>query len=103
MITCVKCGAQNEDEGRYCLECGYKLQSTRKAGLEDNGWDGLDEHIRESFWSQGGGKALLKDLEAWGLALALLALALTCADMSAPWPLYLALPLAWLAARWRRL
>ena len=103
MITCVKCGAQNQDEGRYCLECGYKLQSTRKEGIEDGGWAGIEEEIRYTFWSEGPGKALIKDLEAWILALTLLALALVCAGMNVPWPMYLILPLAWLAARWRKL
>ena len=103
MITCVKCGAQNEDESRYCLECGYKLQSDRQAGGEDAGWLELEERIRGQFWTPDTRRAVRKYLEAWGLALGLLGLALACSGMASPWPLYLGIPLLILVALWRKL
>ncbi len=103
MITCIKCGAENEDEARYCLECGYKLQSERQAGGDDEGWLELEERIRSRFWNEHTVRTVRKDLEAWALALGLLGLAISCIQMQTPWPLYLAIPLVILAAWWRKL
>jgi len=30
MVTCTKCGAKNEDEAKFCINCGANLRSEEK-------------------------------------------------------------------------
>lgn len=103
MIVCVKCGMHNGDESLYCQDCGYKLQTGRSALGDDQGWEELEERIQGRFWTGEIGRAVLKCLEAWALALALVGLAFWCVYAQVFWPLYLAAPLALVLARLRKL
>jgi len=41
MMRCNKCGAENEDDARFCLSCGHKLRSRAPSPQEAEG--GPDE------------------------------------------------------------
>ena len=89
MIICTKCGSPNPDDARLCAGCGNKLQSGRQAreeregGLRPSDIDGL--RLRPNTLRRG---AVAKCFEAWGYALAAVAVsvyAVVTADLRPAW------------------
>ena len=66
MIVCTRCAAPNEDQSRYCLICGHKLQSGRIAWEEDlaRPTEFAPQIDRQGTWFR---NLLLRCLEVWGV------------------------------------
>jgi uncharacterized membrane protein YvbJ len=56
MVYCVKCGAKNEDNAKWCIKCGESLTQRRsKRWKGEESCFGGDEHFEEECFE--GGKA----------------------------------------------
>ncbi len=71
MITCSRCGTSNEEDARFCLFCGHKLQSGRVVSDDE----GLPAPVELTPGLGGDGtwfrKLLLRCVEVWGVVLVL--------------------------------
>lgn len=93
MIICTRCGQENDDEQRFCARCDRKLQSSFTIPDAEGEADGDVAITRLKLTMLGlNREALLRCLEAWAYALALLAVALWCGRNEAYGPLYVLLP-----------
>jgi hypothetical protein len=126
-MICNRCGAENDDDLRFCLACGHKLRSRERAEPEPGGEaaaagaSGADG-FREGRTEPGPGPGDVASREtrlfiasqsdrrspvwgkmgvAWALALVLCGVAVWSMATGTYWPLY---PLTGLAAllAWRR-
>jgi hypothetical protein len=104
-MICTKCGSENEDDRRFCGECGHKLQSEQpdQSGSGETG-EGADRAGLFSLLAKpASGGGLGRYVEAWAYALALLALGFALIRLDQAWLLYLLVPLAAAALRFRGL
>ncbi len=102
MIICTGCGGNNQDDARFCFQCGRKLQSDFTAGPDSGGSFFLQEHIPERFremLDEGVGKYV----EAWLYILVLVVTAIACMWENDYRALYVAAPLAGLIAWLRKI
>lgn len=102
-MHCMKCGVQNDDENRFCDNCGHKLQSARRWVLPE---EEPDEELDFSWMARRRGswfKGWQRYAESWFYALVLLGGAGACAWFRVWWPLYGLLPLLLLLLLVRRI
>jgi len=95
-MICNKCGVENPDTFKLCLECGHKLQS----GGEGRGRGPVRRtrlrlELLDATRTPPAPKVLRKYLEAWLVAGLVVAVAWILVDRGLVWPFY---PLAALAA-----
>ena len=104
MIICTKCGFPNPDDTRTCTDCGNKLQSGRQSheetsegGLRPADFEGL--RLRPPAFRRG---AVGKCFEAWGYALAAVAVAVYAVLTADLLPAWVGLPVIALVAYLRK-
>jgi hypothetical protein len=103
VIICTRCGKKNDDENRFCEQCGKKLQSSRRTTvLPDQSTSPLERFTHPGV-SDDSRSALNRMLEAWGYVLLLGGVAGACAWFDTWWPLYPAVALIALIARLRKI
>ncbi len=103
MIICTRCGQENDDEQRFCARCDRKLQSSFTIPDAEGEAEGGVAITRLKLTMLGlSREVLLRCLEAWAYALALLAVALWCGRNGIYWPLYILLPVLALVLRLRK-
>jgi len=102
-MICTNCGQENDDDQRFCTRCERKLQSSFTIPDPYAVGEGEGVHItRLKFETTGLSKlALLRYVEAWGYALAVLIMALWCGRNGIYWPLYMLVP-GLALVMWRR-
>lgn len=88
MIICTGCGKKNEDENRFCEQCGKKLQSSRAPIIPRDLSErplGFFEHagVPRDVWL-----SIRRMLEAWGYIAALIGIFAACMYYRTWWPLY---------------
>lgn len=94
---------KNDDENRFCEQCGKKLQSSRRTTVLPDQSNSPLEPFTHLGMSEGSRFALGRMLEAWGYVLLLAGVAGACAWFDTWWPLYPAVALIALIARLRKI
>ena len=66
MVNCVKCGTKNEEDAKYCTNCGADLKTSQEKGLEGRVEERAEEFGRRAEeWGEQFGKRV--EDECFGL------------------------------------
>ncbi|MBI4803604.1 MAG: zinc ribbon domain-containing protein [Desulfovibrio sp.] len=87
-MICNKCGQENPDEAMNCLVCGHKLQSGWKQLRNGNGANGYAPIAMLREPGPASRKKIRKHVEAWTVAVIVLAAASGFAYLELYWPLF---------------
>ncbi|MUM76107.1 zinc-ribbon domain-containing protein [Pseudodesulfovibrio sp. F-1] len=103
MIICTGCGTKNDDEARFCEECGRKLQSSRRTAPTGASPGAPLSRFRHQGIAPGTRTSLWRMAEAWAYVLMLAVVGAVCVVREVWWPLYPAVALLGLIAWLRRI
>ncbi len=103
MIICTRCGEKNDDENRFCEQCGKKLQSSRQPTNPNERSSGPLDRFMHRGMPDESRLDLGRMLEAWGYLFLLGGIAAACAWFDTWWPIYPAVALIALLARLRNI
>ncbi|CCH48628.1 zinc-ribbon domain-containing protein [Pseudodesulfovibrio piezophilus] len=88
MIICTGCGRKNDDETRYCEQCGKKLQSSYQSPTFEPRTDSRLTRFTHQGMPPDKWESFRKLIEAWCYLLLLLLVGIGSLTYEVWWPLY---------------
>lgn len=88
MIICTGCGKKNDDESRFCEQCGKKLQSSRAPIFQESPSERPLGQFLHKGVSPESKHTLRRMIEAWAYIMLLGGVFGACLHYKTWWPLY---------------